>query len=166
MSKSEFNKITADVVRALFHYDVTTGVFHRFVGISGASSGPVKGCVRPDGYAQMSVDRKRELTHRVVWLWVNGYLPEQIDHIDGDRLNNRISNLREATTSQNHGNMCRTTKNTSGYKGVRQRGKRWAASIKHNKKFEYLGTFDTAEEAHAAYCVKAKELFGEFFHAG
>jgi hypothetical protein len=166
MRKPERNKVTHDEVRKLFDYDSENGYFIRFIGIPGASAGRVTGCIRKDGYDQLSANRKRELTHRLVWLWVHGYLPEQIDHIDGNRLNNRIANLREATTSQNHGNMARPTKNTSGYKGVRQRGKRFSANIKTNGQMLYIGTFATAEEAHAAYCVKAKELFGEFFHAG
>ncbi len=166
MRKLERNKVTFAEVRQLFDYNSETGEFIRFIGIPGASAGIVKGCIRSDGYDQISVNRKRELTHRLVWLWVHGYLPEQIDHIDGNRLNNRIANLREATTSQNHGNMARPTKNTSGYKGVRQRGKRFYASIKHNRKMLYIGTFATAEEAHIAYCEKARELFGEFFHPG
>jgi hypothetical protein len=166
MSKAERNKITADEVRALFDYNPVTGEFIRFIGIPGASAGVVKGCIRPDGYGQISVNRKRELTHRLVWLWVHGYLPYQIDHIDGDKLNNRIDNLREATTSQNHGNTVKSIRNKSGFKGVRQRNKRWAASIKILGVATYIGTYATPEEAHAAYCAKAREIHGEFFNAG
>ena len=165
MRKLERNRVTHKEIRDLFEYDADNGVFIRFVGIPGASAGIVKGCIRPDGYDQISVNRKRELTHRLVWLWVHGYLPEQIDHIDGNRLNNRVSNLREATTSQNHGNIGISSTNTSGYKGVRLRGKRWSAAIKKNGKFRYIGTFDTPEEAYSAYCTVAKEVFGEFAYA-
>jgi hypothetical protein len=163
---SKTSDVSAERVRDLFDYEADSGVFVRKIGIPGASKGPVAGCLRPDGYTQIGVDRKRVLTHRLVWLWVHGYFPDQIDHIDGDKTNNRLANLREATTSQNHGNMTKNVCNKSGFKGVRQRGKRWAASIKLKGVLRYIGTFATPEEAHAAYCEVAKQIHGEFFNPG
>jgi hypothetical protein len=87
-----------------------------------------------------------------------------VDHIDGNGLNNRKENLRMATRSQNQYNSRRRVDNPSGYKGVRSykdTGK-WQARITANKKQYHLGYFDTAEEAHKAYCEASKKLHGEF----
>jgi hypothetical protein len=79
-------------------------------------------------------------------------------------LNDQIGNLRPATQSQNLANSTLSSKNTSGYKGVRwdNRREHWTASIMVNYKGKFLGSFNTAEEAHAAYCAAAKKHFGEF----
>jgi hypothetical protein len=88
----------------------------------------------------------------------------EVDHVDGDGLNNRRCNLRPATSSQNKHNRGKGRNNTSGFKGVwwhKQHG-RWAADIWLHSKKRFLGLFDTAELAHAAYCKAAAELHGEF----
>lgn len=87
-----------------------------------------------------------------------------VDHINGDKLDNRRCNLRIATPSQNARNSKRPNSNTTGYKGTRflVRTQRFSAQIKVEGKLHHLGYFDTAEEAHAAYCAKATELSGEY----
>lgn len=91
---------------------------------------------------------------------------EEVDHIDGDCLNNRRENLRLATHSQNQKNRRRNENNLSGYKGVQAHGKGWKARITSNGRNIYLGVFYTPEEAHDAYCEAAKELHGEFYNPG
>lgn len=112
------------------------------------------------GYAQARPSVKGRTTsllmHRLLLNPEDGL---QVDHIDRDRLNNRRANLRLATPSQNMGNCGRQVNNTSGYKGVHQQSSgRWSAKL--NRK--WLGTFDTAHEAAAAYDAAALEHFGEF----
>jgi D-Tyr-tRNAtyr deacylase len=88
----------------------------------------------------------------------------QVDHIDNNRLNNKISNLRWVTNSENSMNKSLSKDNTSGVKGVfyfSQRNK-YIAQIKHNYKYHHLGYFNTLEEAKEARQKKANELFGEF----
>jgi hypothetical protein len=88
-----------------------------------------------------------------------------MDHANGDRGDNRIDNLREATQSQNSANSWRPHKSTTGFKGVSSSGRKtkpWAAHIKQHGKSQFLGRYDTPEAAHAAYAMKAVELFGEF----
>lgn len=88
---------------------------------------------------------------------------EEVDHADGDRLNNRRSNLRCCDHSRNGRNSRRPTNNTSGFKGVsRERGGRWRASIVLSGKQVYIGGFDAADAAARAYDAKARELFGAF----
>lgn len=93
---------------------------------------------------------------------------ETTDHIDGDGLNNQRSNLRLANHSQNMKNKKIPSHNTSGYKGasLNTARKKWIAQIIVNNKRIYLGSFDTALEAHLAYCKAAKELHGEFYNDG
>lgn len=92
---------------------------------------------------------------------------EQVDHIDGDGLNNRRSNIRLATNSQNSMNKGILSNNQTGYKGVvRRKNGEYTAKITVNGKRTFLGTFDTAIEAYEAYCAAAKDLHGEFYNPG
>ena len=103
----------------------------------------------------------------MAWLYVHGKFPsDQIDHINLDKLDNRIVNLREATAAQNFANREAYTNNTSGFKGVRKKGRKWEARIGFNGKVLTIGSSDSPEQAHAAYVAKAKELFGEFHNPG
>jgi hypothetical protein len=86
-----------------------------------------------------------------------------IDHRDGNPSNNRWSNLRRATVSQNNANRRLHRNNKCGFKGVVQNHiGRWVASIYKNGQRHHLGCFATAQEAHAAYVAAARKLFGEF----
>jgi len=103
---------------------------------------------------------KQEYMHRFIMNFPNS----QVDHISGNTLDNRKSNLRVCTVSENGCNQKKRKDNTSGYKGVSwdKRSGRWYAMITKNKKQHNLGYYTTAEEAYAAYCKAAKELHGEF----
>lgn len=104
--------------------------------------------------------------HRLVGLALvaNPNKLSDIDHINGDTWDNRMENLRwmDHSSNSHHANPDRL--NRTGYKGVYTRGKRWGARINKDKKTYYLGYFDSPEEAHKAYCSKAKELYGEYAH--
>lgn len=118
-----------------------------------------------NGYRVGNVNYKLCMAHRVIWAIVHGRWPENdIDHINGNREDNRLANLREATRSQNNMNSGRRADNISGYRGVhfnKQQGK-WQARVHVNKKSVHLGFFKTPEAAHAAYCEAAKKYYGEF----
>jgi len=96
---------------------------------------------------------------------MTGTFPKKaIDHRDGDRTNNRFSNLREATMAQNAGNSKKSKNNISGFKGVswhREQGK-WRAEISCQNKRYWLGFFTSALEAHQAYAEASRRLFGDF----
>lgn len=103
-------------------------------------------------------DRKFKV-HQLIWMYVHGRWPDQmIDHIDGNRLNNKLSNLREVTAKQNRQNLNKVTSN-SGYMGVHwcKIRKKYISSIGANKKVIYLGAFDDPEKAHLEYCLAAKK---------
>ena len=147
-------ELTAEYLRSILHYDPATGIFTRKVRTSrNVKVGDIVGSQNGDGYLLISVRSRRHKAHRLAWLYVYGAWPEdQIDHINRNRSDNRISNLREATNKQNMQNASKRSDNTSGHPGVswyKQKSK-WQAKIKHNQKKIHLGSFTTMEEALSA----------------
>ena len=125
--------------------------------------GTVIGTLTPKGYLLASVQGRLQRVHRLVFLYHHGYMPIQVDHIDGNRINNKIENLREATSSQNNQN--RKATSSSGIKGVvwHKQSKKWVASICVNRKSVHLGSFLSIEEA-ALVANKARQsAHGEFY---
>lgn len=127
-------------------------------------AGNIAGTINNNGYRCISVKCKIYLAHRIVWLMIHGEFPTiQIDHINGNKLDNRISNLREATHKQNQQNKIKPqSDNKIGFLGVHfNKSGKFRAQICVNKKNKHLGMFDTAKEAHEAY-LKAKRQHHEF----
>lgn len=115
------------------------------------------------GYFCGGILGKVFLAHRVAWAVYYGEWPrEEIDHINGDRKDNRISNLREASRLENSRNAARRSDNSSGLKGVGVHKGQWRARMRIDGKSRHLGYFPTPEAAHAAYCEAAKKYHGEF----
>lgn len=119
---------------------------------------------KSNGYHEVTINKKKYYAHRLIFMMIYGRWPVQIDHIDGDRSNNLISNLREATNAQNNRNTGIRSTNKSGFKGVSyyKSANRYIAKITVNYKGIHLGCFDTAQEAHEAYKKAAFHLHGEF----
>lgn len=116
-----------------------------------------------DGYRRIQFRGKSYRAHRLAFLYMEGSFPEHlVDHINGIVDDNRWSNLRRATHSENCKNV-RPIKNASGYRGIFKSGNGWAARGMHNKKFQYLGQFKTAKEASDAYELWAKSIHGKFY---
>jgi len=112
-----------------------------------------------------SIDRRKVIhMHREVARRMGLDLSNEIDHINGDKLDNRRENLRSATRSQNKMNSGKPKNNTSGYKGVcwYKRGNKWRAQIGINGKLKHLGYFEDKEEAAKAYKKAAEKYHGEF----
>jgi len=123
--------------------------------------GSIAGAKHHTGYYQISVDKKLYLKHRLVYQYHYGNLlqEQQIDHIDRDRGNNKIENLRVADQTHNLYNTCVNSRNQLGVKGVSTcPSGRYSSPISHYGKQEYLGTYDTIEEAHQAYMKRLNEL--------
>lgn len=156
----------------LFELDADKGLLYRRKGLGGRSKGSIAGWACANGYLYVSVRNQKFLVHRVIWCMVNGKWPLcDLDHINGVRSDNRISNLRLASRSENLANR-KLSRSTSGYKGVswHKRARKWAAYIGSRSGpemgREHLGLFDSAEEAHKAYLDAAKRRFGEFATSG
>jgi len=147
--------LTQARLKELLNYDPETGVFTNKVRRSQMSVGAIAGTKTVYGYWQLWLDGKTVKAHRVAWLYVYGSWPEQqIDHIDGNPLNNRIKNLRDVSPLINQQNQHRVRKsNTSGYPGVswHKSTQRYRASIRVDGRSRHLAHFDTPEEAYDAY---------------
>ena len=161
------SEITQDLVRSLFDY--RDGELYRRTSKGNSKVGNLAGSIMKNGYRRVAINYKSYYIHRVIFLYHNGYFPEFLDHIDGNRLNNDISNLRSATNQEN----CRNQKkhkfycdklSSSKYKGVcwNKRDKKWVSHIRINGRLKYLGSFDFEIEAALTYNKAATESFGEF----
>lgn len=154
-------RLTAERLRELLHYSPDTGVFTWTEARGWPTAGTVAGSKVNNGYIHICIDRHVLGAHRLAWLYVHGRWPSaNIDHVNREKTDNRIANLREASNSENQQNTVITKRNKSGYKGVSwmARRSRWLAQIRLHGKVHYLGIFKLPEEAYAAYCAAAQRL--------
>jgi hypothetical protein len=157
---------TQEKLKEYLHYCPKTGMF-TWVKPTGkrVKCGDVAGRIAINGYWQTKINYVSYLNHRLAWFYTFGVWPkEQLDHINCDRADNRLCNLREATRSQNIRNSGLRKDSVSGIKGVRYTGTKWMARIRYNGKLRCLGQFDTAEEAAARYKAFAEAIHKEFLH--
>jgi hypothetical protein len=158
---SKTNSIPVNLLREMFFYNHLTGQFFYRTNVGDKiKAGSVAGGPNGGGYWCIQVNRKKYKAHRMAWAYANGVWPDgKIDHINGDGLDNRIANLRCVTHAQNHQNRRTPNKNTKvGLLGVDFKKDKFRARITINGKQHDLGRFDTAEDAHAAYLKKKREL--------
>lgn len=137
----------------------------RTTGKGKASAGVEAGTPHNKGYRSVCIDRRWLLTHRILFAMDKGYWPKnQIDHINGDKLDNRSNNLREVTNAQNHMNSPLQKNNVSGIKGVGwcNRLEKWRVQLKLSGKVKHLGYYEDLELA-ALVRARAEEIyFGEY----
>ena len=149
--------LTQEQLKEQLHYDPETGVFTK------RNTGEVAGTRHPRGYLQAYLGGRAQLLHRLAFLYMEGDWPEKcVDHINGDKLDNRWCNLRPASGQQNQGNLKKRV-NATGYQGIHKNGKGWAAGMRVSGKSIHLGTYPSKEEAAEVYNATAKEWYGEFF---
>jgi len=152
--------ITQDELKVMFDYK--NGQLIAKTDSKSRKAGDVVGSLNSNGYLVASVKSKICRVHRLIFMWHHGFMPEQVDHINGVRRDNRIENLRQATPSQNNQNRKATSK--SGFKGVHwhKQSSKWIASICINRKSVHLGSFVKKEDA-AKFATNArKNIHGEF----
>lgn len=156
--------ITQSRLKELLHYDADSGLFYYRKSTGRKKAFSVAGSLRKkDGYVRICLDNVHYLAQRLAWLYVTGEWPEHdTDHIDMCRSNNRFSNLRAATRSQNMSNSGARRNNTTGYKGVFKNRSGFSARITVGYQDIYLGSFKSAKEASTAYLVAAKKYHQEF----
>lgn len=165
------NDVPLELMREEIRYDPESGDFSRFklAPKNLGRIGVLRGSMTGNGYLQIRFRMKFYSSHRLAWGFHYGAMPEGlIDHIDGEKTNNRISNLRQATGLQQQKNLLRDPQYQakSGYQGVQRNHQKtggWSARISHGAKSIYLGTFPTPEAAHEAYQAKWREFAGEFY---
>ena len=163
--------ISHEKLLELFDYDAETGELVRRCNVRGLGLNRIGGRPRfegPNGYAAIGADSLKYLYHRLVWFWHHNEWPEVIDHVDGDKQNNRIENLRACTQSQNLCNAQIPSDNKSGFKGVSwsSSANKWRARCGLHKVQHNLGVFDTREEAAEAVRAFRSGLHGAYTNHG
>lgn len=159
--------LTIERLKQVYGYNADTGVFTRLISTGNRFNNKVgnSGYIQAQGYWMISLDGTQYRAHRLAWFYVHGVWPENdIDHIDGDRLNNRLVNLREATRAENMQNIQKANSNNkTGLLGAYwcKRDKKFIAKIKSNGVNRVIGYFNTAELAHSAY-IDAKRHIHPF----
>jgi len=145
------HQLTQARLKEVLHYCQETGVF------TWLSTGKTAGNISPKGYQRIGINKRTYLAHRLAWLYVHGDFPCAIDHINRNKLDNRMCNLRQATQAENMLNISMNRRNTSGSTGVSwsKVANKWHAYISLNKRRLYLGLYEKLEDAKAAY-LKAK----------
>jgi HNH endonuclease/AP2 domain-containing protein len=164
--------LTAERLRSILDYDPDTGIFRwrwdpaKKPNINSRDTKrEVAGSVGRRRYRSIKTEQKLYYAGRLAWLYVHGRWPiDEIDHIDGNKTNDRIANLREASRYENQYNVGVTARNRSGHKGVHwvPRYQKWQVEIRVNGQRLYLGRFDCPEAAAAAYAKAAQNYHGEF----
>jgi hypothetical protein len=145
-------------------YYADTGCFYWARKRGPRRAGALAGSPNRAGYWTIRIGGKLLYAHRLAWFAIFGeFPPSGMDHINGNRADNRIANLRLATRQQNMGNSKPHRDSASGFRGVQfdKRRGRWCARVGH----KYIGTFDTPQEAALAYQTAAEDIYGEYaFH--
>jgi len=149
-------------VKELFEYE--DGRLYWKKSGHGIQKNKPAGSMSKTGYSIVHINFKQYRQHRIIFLMFYGFMPNQIDHIDGNKSNNKIENLRECTHQQNQINKSRTKSNTSGYKNVflNKRINRWGVRLKSNGKIIYGGHYKTIEEANQKAIHLREKYHGEF----
>lgn len=154
--------MTRDRLHQLLDYDRETGAFTWLVNRrGGVKAGDAAKSIGNNGYVRITIDGVSYLAHRLAWLSAHGEMPSaEIDHIDRVKTNNKLSNLRCVTRSENQQNMLLIRSNTSGFRGVSwisSLGK-WQAAIRVNGRRIQLGLFHAPEDAYRAYLQAASRF--------
>lgn len=159
------------ILKSMLHYDAPTGVFRwRYSTSRRIKPWSIAGVpTQRQGYIKITISNKSYLAHRLAWLYVKGEMPEHhVDHINGEKSDNRIENLRLANNITNHWNEPLRSSNKSGHKGVHwnKQAKKWDACCRANGRQISAGRFARLEDAVAAVKGLREQLHGEFANHG
>ncbi len=138
-------RLTRSELMEILEYDVNSGNFYYLKSTARCIKiGEIAGSIKKDGYIRIVIKKKEYSAHRLVFLFLNGEYPiENVDHINHDRADNRLNNLRLATYGDNNRNSGMRSTNTSGVNGVSWNvsAKRWVSYINGDNKTIHLGSF-------------------------
>lgn len=150
--------ITAEFVRSVLLYDSESGLFTWPLGRERKTQ--IAGFLGKFGYWQINICGRRIPAHRLAWLYITGVWPEnEIDHLDGNRANNRFSNLRDVTHTVNLQNLRKAMPTSqTGLLGCHPHDSKFSAQIRVGGKVRHIGIYATAEEGHAAYIAAKRRL--------
>lgn len=156
--------MTPELISELFEYR-SGGLYWRVKLHRGMVVGSRAGNLNPThNYRTIRVFGKNYREHRLIFLWFHGWLPDIVDHINGDTTDNRVDNLRAASGSENQYNRKVNNNNSSGYKGISWESglQKWRAQIRWNKQRKIIGRYNTIGEAVVALSKAREQLHGVF----
>lgn len=154
--------ITQQRLKEVLYYHPKSGDFVWLIDSVRASVGEQAGTL-DGGYIRIKIDGKKYRAHRLAWLYMMGEMPvDQVDHEDRVKHHNDWDNLREANGVQQNGNKDLQRNNTCGERGVSLWKGKWRAVIYKAKKQQFLGYFESKDDAAVAYRAAAKQHFGDF----
>ena len=155
--------ITQEKVLELFEYRDGELYWKKDVA-KNVKKGFLAGVPNPRNYKIIGINGKTYRAHRLIFLMFYGYLPKIIDHIDGNTLNNKINNLREAKSADNSANSKLSKNNTTGAKGVfwKKRIKKWEVAVSYNKQRHHFGVYKDFELAELVAIEARNKYHGEF----
>lgn len=142
-------KLTQALLHKFYNYDAATGVLTHRLPQHGKEIGDAIGSLANTGYLAMAINNTDYLVHRIIWMYVHGYMPEQVDHIDHVKTNNALNNLREVTNTINSKNASVSKNSATRVNGVsfNKARNKYRAYVTVNRKQINLGSFDTLDEA-------------------
>jgi len=141
--------VTQEELKKLLHYEPTTGVFTWRVRRQRIAAGTIAGTIMNRGYCRIHVNNKLYLSHRLAWLYVYGKLPKELDHINREKTDNRIENLREISHQKNTKNQSLRSDNKSGFTGINWHKcvNKWQVRLRTNGTNIQGGCFSSLKEA-------------------
>ena len=163
MTAPTLNYPSQEVLRSKFDYH-QDGYLVWKIKCKRANIGAKAGIVHPNGYLRTGINGKIYLNHRLIYIWHHGVLPEMVDHIDGNKLNNDINNLRIANNVTNQQNQKLKKENTSGFKNVSFccQTKKWAVKIRIDGKSRTIGRYKDIELASLVAQETRAKYHGEY----
>jgi len=159
--------INQETIKKLFDYSHGK-LFWKIKPTYRVKKGQESGTISSDGYRHIGIFGKMYTTHRIIFLYHYGFLPDCVDHINGNKLDNRIENLRSVTTTQNQYNAKKRKDNISGVKGISwyKRYNKWRAQCKVEGKTISLGYYLDIREAEKVIKLFRENQHGEFHNHG
>ena len=158
--------VTKELLNELFEYK--NGILYSKVDRykTAIKKGNVVGSISAQGYLRTCINYKSYKLHRLIFMMFYGYMPVEIDHVNGNKTDNRIENLREVSHSQNEWNKSKTVRNTTGIKNITFENGKWRVRIGANNKTINVGVFDNLELAELVAQEARNKYHGNFANHG
>ena len=160
--------LTQDYLKSIFEYNSETGIFTRKISKGNCKAGSIANSKNHKNYIVIKINNKNYLGHRLAWLYIHGYMPILIDHINCNPSDNRLCNLREATLNQNQHNRKVNKNSKSQHKNIffNKKRNKFQVIIQVNGVQKMIGRYESLDEAIIAAQNARIEYHGDFYNNG